>query len=160
MHQAVCLIDLCITGAKPFLSGSPSVVINKNGVDDKQLKKNCMDVADLIESMRGAGYFSLDSVEYALYESNGSFSALPKKDYESSQTSLPVIIVDEGKYNKKNVALTGKTQAYFDEILREQGFKSAKQVLILTVDGDGKAYAQKRGEKYKTFTLNWEKKLW
>lgn len=160
LHQAVCLIDLCITGAKPFLSGSPSVVINKNGVDDKQLKKNCMDVADLIESMRGAGYFSLDSVEYALYESNGSFSALPKKDYESSQTSLPVIIVDEGKYNKKNVALTGKTQAYFDEILREQGFKSAKQVLILTVDGDGKAYAQKRGEKYKTFTLNWEKKLW
>ncbi len=160
LHQAVCLIDICLSGAKPFLSGSPSVVINKNGIDDKQLKKNCLDVSDLIESMRGAGYFALDAVEYALYESNGTFSALPKKDYNPSSLSLPVIIVDEGKYNKKNVALTGRKTEYFDKILREQGFKSPKQVLILTVDGCGNAYAQAKGCKYKTFSLDWGDKLW
>lgn len=160
LHQAVCLIDLCISGAKPVLSGKPSIVINKNGIDATQLKKNSLDISDLIESMRGAGYFSLDSVDYALYESNGNFSALPKPDYEEKQNSLPVILINEGKYNLKNVVLTGKTVDYYNAVLRDHGYKSPHQVLIMTVDGNGKVYVQERGKKYRTFTLNWEKKIW
>lgn len=160
LHQIICLIDLNFSKAKALISGAPSIVLNKNGIDDTQLKKNNLDVSDLIESLRVEGYFALDAVEYALYESNGTFSALPKKDYDPSSLSLPVIIIDEGKYNKKNVALTGKSTDYFDKILRGQGFKSSKQVLILTVDGCGNAYAQAKGCKYRTFSLNWGEKLW
>ena len=68
LHQIVCLIDLNFRGAKVVLSGSPSVVLNKNGVDDTQLKKNNLDVSDLIESLRVEGFFALDAVEYALYD--------------------------------------------------------------------------------------------
>ncbi|MBQ9729243.1 MAG: DUF421 domain-containing protein [Clostridia bacterium] len=160
LHQIVCLLDLCVSGAKPVLSGKPSIVINKNGIDATQLKKNSLDITDLIESMRGAGYFSLDSVDYALYESNGTFSALPKPDYESKQNSLPVILINEGKYHLKNVALTHRSTDYYNAILRDHGFKSPHQVLIMTVDGNGKVYAQQRGKRYQTFNLNWEKKIW
>ena len=46
------------------------------------------------------------------------------------------------------------------DILKEQGCKDLKQVLVMTVDGNGKSYLQKKGEKYKVFDLNWEEKLW
>ncbi len=160
LHQVVCLIDLNMRSAKVVLSGSPSIVINKDGIDDTQLKKNNLDVSDLIESLRVKGYFSLDAVDYALYEAEGMFSALPKKDYEQMQTSLPVIIVDEGRFEEKNLEQTGKSQDYYENVLKEQGCEDLQKVLVMTVDGNGKVYLQITGERYKVFTLGWKKKLW
>nr|MBR6777990.1 DUF421 domain-containing protein [Clostridia bacterium] len=160
LHQVVCLIDLNFRKAKSVLSGSPSVVLNKNGIDDTQLKKNNLDVSDLIESLRVKGYFSLDAVEYALYESEGMFSALPKKDYEKLQSSLPVIIIDEGEFEEKNMQLTKRDKDYYMQILRGQGCDDEKKVLVMTVDGNGKIYLQVTGEKYKVIEMKWEEKLW
>ena len=155
LHEAVTLLDLKVKPLKSVLSGKPSVVINKNGIDDYQLKKNNLDVSDLIESLRAAGYFSLDCIDYALYESNGTFSALPKKNYEQMQTSLPLVIIDNGKFNGKNLALTGLGQEYFETILREQGIRKHKNVLVLTADGEGKIYLQEKKEKFRTFRVQY-----
>ena len=106
------------------------------------------------------GYFALDAVEYALYEAEGTFSALPKADYEKLQTSLPIILIDEGKWDKENVERTQKDIAYYENALRSQGCTDIKKVLVMTVDGNGKTYLQLKGEKYKVFRLHWEKALW
>ena len=160
LHQIVCLLDLNSNAAKAVLSGSPSILLNKNGIDDTQLKKNNLDVSDLIESLRVEGYFSLDAVDYALYEAEGTFSALPKANYQEMQNSLPIVLVDEGKIDEKNVERTGKTKKYFLDILKEKGCKDLKKVLVMTVDGNGKTYLQCKGEKYKVFELGWEESLW
>lgn len=160
LHQVVCLIDLNFNQAKLVLSGSPSVVLNKNGIDDSQLKKNNLDVSDLIESLRIEGYFSLDAVDYALYEAEGTFSALPKKNYQEKQTSLPIILVDEGKFDERNLKLTQKPKGYFLDVLRQHGCNELKKVLVMTVDGNGKVYLQKKRQKYKVFHLDWEAQLW
>jgi uncharacterized membrane protein YcaP (DUF421 family) len=160
LHQIICLLDLNFSKAKDVISGIPSVVLNKNGIDDTQLKKNNLDVSDLIESLRVEGYFALDAVQYALYEAEGTFSALPKANYAEMQKSLPIILIDEGKFDKKNIQLTKKNVQYYLDILKAQGCKDIKQVLVMTVDGNGKVYFQQKGEKYKTFELNWEETLW
>lgn len=160
LHQIVCVLDLHFRGAKAVLSGSPSIVINKNGIDDTQLKKNNLDVTDLIESLRTEGYFALDAIDYALYESGGNFSALPKKNYTDMQTSLPIVVIDEGTFEEKNVELTQRSIDYFLKILKEHGCDNAKNVLVMTVDGNGKVYFQEKGKRYKVIRLNWEKALW
>lgn len=161
LHELVTLLDLKVKPVKSLISGKPSVVINKNGIDDYQLKKNNLDVSDLIESLRTAGYFSLDCIDYALYESNGMFSALPKPDYDQMQTSLPLVIIDNGKFDQKNLQLTGLQQSFFDDILRQQNIKSEKRVLVMTADGTGKIYLQSKNEKYRTFTVQYpEGKTW
>ena len=163
LHQLVCLIDLSIPKAKVLFGGTPSIVINQDGIDATQLKKNNLDVSDLIESMRGAGYFSLDDVEYALYESNGKFSALAKTKAQKEtegDPSLPVLLVCEGKFNDTNLQLIGKGKEYFLEKLRGQGFYQLKNVLVMTVDGTGKVYAQESGQSYQVFSLGWQERLW
>ena len=160
LHQIVCLIDLKWKGAKTILSGTPSIVLNKKGIDDTQLKKNNLDVSDLIASLRIEGYFALDGIEYALYESEGTFSALPKQDYEKLQTSLPIVIVTDGKFDKKNLKITGKDAGYFWTALQGQGCDELKKVLVATVDGDGKVYFQQKGDSYKIFHLDWKERLW
>lgn len=155
LHELMTLMDLKFKPTKSLISGKPSVVINKNGIDDYQLKRNNLDVSDLIESLRSAGYFSLDCIDYALYEANGTFSALPKQDYESMQTSLPLVIIDNGKYDKKNLQITGIEQSFFDGILRENNIKKVNKVLVLTADGGGKLYLQAKGEKFKTLQVEY-----
>ena len=161
LHEIMTLLDLKVKPWKSFISGKPSVVVNKNGIDDYQLKRNNLDVSDLIESLRSAGYFSLDCVDYALYEANGTFSALPKQDYEQMQNSLPLVIIDNGKYDEKNLELTGLPQAFFDGILKEQKVQNVKRVLVLTADGNGKLYLQAKGKKFETLQVTYpEHKVW
>lgn len=160
LHQLICFLDLKISPLKLILSGSPSIVLNKNGIDSSQLKKNNLDVSDLIESLRLEGYFALDGVDYALYEAGGSFSAMPKKNYMDLQKSLPLVLIDEGKFDKRNLTLTQKSKEYFLDVLKKEGCKDEKNILVMTVDGNGKVYLQKQGEKYKIIQLQWEEKLW
>ena len=161
LHEIVTLIDLKIKPLKSLISGKPSLVVNKNGIDDYQLKRNSLDVSDLIESLRTAGYFSLDCIDYALYESNGTFSALPRENYEQLQTSLPLVIIDNGKYDKKNLELTGLDESFFDPILKKEGVKSVKKVLVLTADGEGKLYLQVKRRKYKVLQVTYpDGKTW
>ncbi len=154
LHELVTLIDLKGKPFKALLSGKPGVVVNKNGIDAYELKRNRLDVSDLIESLRTAGYFSLDSIDYALYESNGTFSALPKKNYEEKQTSLPLVILSSGKFDEKNLKFSGLSSEFFRGILRDKGVKE-KDVLVLTADGTGKLYLQENGKKYQTMQVEY-----
>lgn len=146
MHQIVWLLQLWFKPMKNVISGKPSVVINKNGIDEYQLKKNNLDVSDLIESMRSAGYFNLDDVYYGLYEANGSFSALEKEEFAAS--SLPFILIDGGKPDKENLSRCGFDGERLKEFLKEQNAR-LKEVVVMTVNAEGRVYFQKRGEKYK-----------
>ena len=129
LHQIVCVIDLRWRTAKGIVSGTPSIVLNKDGVDDTELKKNNLDVSDLIESLRAQGYFSLDCVDYALYEAEGVFSALPKEGYEKEQNSLPLVLVDEGKWDKPNIKRTQKDERYYLDFLKRHGYNDLSKVL-------------------------------
>lgn len=150
LHQIMWLLDLWFKPVKDVVCGTPSLVINKDGIDVFQLKKNNLNVSDLIESMRAAGYFNIDDVYYGLYESNGSFSALAKE--QAVSTSLSYTLVDLGKADKKNMARCGFTKESFKKFLSGQNAKLS-DVVVMTVNSEGRVYFQKRGEKYKILQI-------
>lgn len=146
LHQIVWLLDLWFKPVKDVICGKPSLVINRNGIDVFELKQNNLNVSDLVESMRAAGYFNLDDVYYGLYEANGSFSALAKE--EKTSYSLSLTLIDLGKADGKNVQRCGFDQKWLNEFLAGQNAKLA-DVVAMTVNGEGRVYFQKRGQKYK-----------
>ena len=144
LHQVVWLMDLWFKPMKTIICGKPSLVITREGVDSYQLRKNNLDVSDLIESMRVAGYFNLDDVYYGLYEANGSFSALER---EQKTNSLPGLGSDSGRVDKTNLKIAGITQESLQKFLKERKVRP-RQVLVMTVDGNGRVYFQKKGKPY------------
>ncbi len=152
MHQVMALIEKSGNLGKFIISGKPSLVLTKDGVDIKELKKNSLSVDDLMESMRTSGYFSLDELDYAIFESNGKLSAFEKAEKSNAPASLPLIIVSEGKINKRNVSLSGLTEDRVKEFIK--GEKSGvSAVEIMTIDGNGKVYFQARKRRFKILNL-------
>ncbi len=161
LHQLLSVIEQTSRAAKRIISGKPSLVLNKNGVDFAELRRNNMDVEDLIESMRSAGYYSLDDLDYAIFESNGKLSAKEKIDYDRKKTALPVLLIGEGKIIKKNLALIGKDEKWVRDHVKDKGVNKIKDVGVMTIDGSGKVYFQKENEKYDTFFVKLEgEEIW
>ena len=62
--------------------------------------------------------------------------------------------MDEGKFNQKNVELSGVPLSFYKDALQKRKVKSVRKVLVMTVDGEGNSYLQVRGKKYETFRLD------
>ena len=152
-HQVLSLLEQSGRFLKKTISGKPSLVLNKDGVDFEQLRKNNMDVEDLIESMRSAGYFSLDDLDYAIFESNGKLSAKEKENYEKNGSGLPLLVICEVKFIENNLSFLRFTHSEILKIINAHGAKNEKPVGVMTIDGGGKTYFQKENEKYEIFNV-------
>jgi uncharacterized membrane protein YcaP (DUF421 family) len=65
---------------RSLISGNPVIVITPNGVDRAKLKS--LDICDdeLTEMLRAAGTFDIKTVKYAIIETNGKLSIIPKEE--------------------------------------------------------------------------------
>ena len=152
LHQIFSILEYSSKFFKTTISGSPSIVVNKDGVNLRELHKNNMSVDDLIESMRGSGYFSLDDLDYAIFESNGKLSAMEKTNRNNPPSSLPILVIKEGKTSKENLSAIKSTKQDIDDFLDMNGTR-LKLVEVMTVDGDGRVYLKEKFKPYRILSF-------
>ncbi len=148
LHQILVILEQSGSIVRRIISGKPSVVINQNGVDVVELRRNNLGVDDLIESLRTAGYFTFDDVSYAIYETNGSLSAMPNTNKNNVSNSIPLLIVSEGKIEYHNLKLIDSTKEKIERFIKKQNC-TLKKTEVLTIDGDGRVYFKEKNKKYK-----------
>ena len=153
LHQIFTLLERSGRFMRKVISGKPSVVINKNGVDLKELKSNNMSIDDLLEILRGQGVFSLDAAYYAIFESNGKMSVLKNEDISNEE--LPLLVINEGKIVKDNLKMLDLSENDVHAMLSEKNAE-AKAVSVMTVDKSGKVYLQKKDSAFETFNYKSE----
>lgn len=100
-----------ITLKSPFfrkiLEGKSAIIIKDGVIDQKMMKKLRVTIDDLLEGIRQEGVFSIDTVEFAIMETNGKLTVQKKakeepvtpKDLEIDvdKKSLPTVIISDGK---------------------------------------------------------------
>lgn len=153
LHQLLSLLEQKGDFFKKVISGKPSIVIDKDGVNLNELKKNNMGIDDLIESMRASGYFSFDDLDYAIFESNGKLSPFPNNQREKSPTSIPVLLINEGKIVSRNLSLLQCDKQDILTYISNIKVKR-KNVEVMTVDGNGRTYLKQHGKKYQILSFN------
>lgn len=161
MHFIITLLSRWSTKFSNFVSGKPVIVIDPNGVDYKAIKNLNLSLDDIMESLRGEGYFKLEQVEYAIMETNGKISVLPKSNFSPvtngdlkikvQEGGVPINIVSEGKIITENLKLAQLSRKDVDMMLDRAKIKRLKDCLVLAIDLSGEAYIQGYGEKYQTF---------
>lgn len=98
---------------KNFINGRPSILIDKGQINLKELRNLRITLNDLLEQLRLKNVPAISDVEYAIMESNGELSVIPKADQkpvtcsdiglEKGERNLPVVIISDGILYKRNL---------------------------------------------------------
>lgn len=122
--------------------GVPTIIIENGKILIDSMKKAKIDVNDLLEQARNAGYFDIDEIAYAIMEANGKISFLAKdknkqpnkKDLgiKCSPDSLPANIIIDSKLMMKNIKNTDKSYEWFVQQLKVKGYTSYEDILLAT----------------------------
>lgn len=135
---------------RALLCGRPSVVISDGVVVERELRRNRVTVDELLEELRIQGYADLGAIKFAVLESNGQLSVLPRASQmpvtasqmkvQAQETGLPVIVISDGRLLFRNLTAQGKDEKWLYRQLAANGLTSPKQVFLLTVDQLGNTY--------------------
>ncbi len=160
LHFILTLISRNSLKFSKLISGKPVIIINPKGIDYSALKKLNLSTDDLFAALRECGYFNISQVQYAIMETNGKVSVMPKTEYspvtnsdmdiEVEQSFIPIVLISEGKIIEENVALAGlskeRVQSFLQEHAEQKNVK-IKDTLLLTINQNGECYLQlKKGE--------------
>lgn len=136
---------------RAFVSGKPSVVVSRGVINRQELDRLCMSLSDLQEGLREAGLLDPSSVGTAIVETDGNITAFPhaakrtvtaedlniKPGYEG----LPLVLIENGRLQKRNLQMTGKDEAWLTALLKHYGLEIAG-VTIASLDTQGGLHVQ------------------
>lgn len=159
MHLTISMLNLKSTKAREIICGKPAILIFRGKVDEKVLKKERFTINELEERLRTNNIFNIGDVEYAVLETSGQVTVIPKpnkrattpEDFniEPKYEGIPYDLVVDGKVMYKNLEKLGKNYVWLQKQTEKFGIRP-EQALIVTIDGDNQFFCQpleKDGEK-------------
>jgi len=115
-----------------------------------------MTVHDIMESIRAKDYPSPEEIEWAIIETNGDMSVVPKSankpltvadmQLNVEQTQLPYSVICEGKRMGNNIKKCNLDENKVDSLLNKLQFKQEDILLMLVTGGDDFYLQPKKGK--------------
>lgn len=143
--------------ARRFFTGTPTVIIDDGKIIKENLKHTHYDVNDMLSLCRSKGYYNVADIHYAVLETNGELSILPKVAHRPvtpgdmnltpAEEGLVANVVIDGKVMTNNLKGIGKNERWLKNKLEEQGVKNVEGILLATCDPTGSVSVYFKNEK-------------
>ncbi|MBV1821881.1 DUF421 domain-containing protein, partial [Coprococcus sp. MSK.21.13] len=111
-------------------------------------------INDLMEEIRLQGFFNISDIEYAILETSGQLSIIPKTNLtpptkedlniQSTQDSLPIPLILDGKVDHENLALIKKDLKWLRTRLNKSESDDFSDIFIAILDSHKNFYFQKK----------------
>ncbi len=170
IHYFICFLSRKSTFFRKFLNGKPIILLDPEGISYDNLKRVNMNFNDLLEGLHTAGYFNLEELLYVILQTNGTMTVINRAPYapltaddlkiKKEQATLPMIIITKGKIITENLKVAGIDEKFILKYIKQVGFNSIKDILILTLSNTGKIYVQPRHGKFKVINTNYAGGNW
>ncbi len=131
---------------RSLLEGNPSIVIYNGELIRDTMKKNKLDVNQLQHMLRAKDIFSMDEIQHAILEANGTISVLKKSDYQtlsrkdmklaSKSVYLPISLVNDGEILYDNLREKNLTEEWLLEELKKQDYHDIKEIFHVEYQKD------------------------
>ncbi|WP_066253169.1 DUF421 domain-containing protein [Neobacillus drentensis] len=140
---------------RKWLSGRPTVLIEKGKLLDKNMKKVKFSIDDLNQHLREKEIFNIAEVEYAMLEVNGELSILKKVPFQNaikkdfnfpiSSESLPVELVMDGQIIEKNASGIYSSE-WIDAEFKRRNLR-IEEIYYAVVNSGGNLFVDKYEDK-------------
>lgn len=132
--------------ARKYIEGEPRVVIRSGRIVDQNIKKERMDLDQLMLLLRQKNIFSITDVEFAILEVNGQLSVMPRADkrpitaadlkIQVKKEELPFTVIKDGKVNHERLLEAGLDSVWLEGSLRKQGVHDSSEVMLAQINGN------------------------
>ena len=153
MHLLISIINLKSMKAREIICGKPRILIYRGKIDENALKKERFTLNELQERLRDKNIVNIFDVEYAILETSGQISVIEKsnKRYTIPEDfgitpeyeGIPYDLVVDGKVMTKNLKKLKKEYKWLESEVLKFGYKP-DQALLVTIDGKGQIFSQKK----------------
>lgn len=142
--------------ARAIICGKPTILIEKGQILESALRKELYTLNDLLEQLRISNIPNVSDVEYAILETNGQLSIIPKSqkrpltpedmNIKTKYDGLPIDVIIDGRILTDNLEISGKSRKWLlDELVKRQ-YSDPEEILYACVDPEGSLYLQPRGK--------------
>jgi len=147
---ALSRISMKSFAGRKILDGVPIILIENGKILEPALKKAKLTINDLLEECRQKDMFDIAEIEFAILETSGRLSVLPKSQYRHLQPKdmqistayegLCTNIIIDGEVIEEHLAGIKLTMPWLQGELASQGIDDFASVLLAYVDTAGELH--------------------
>lgn len=147
-------ISLKSLRAREIICGKPSILIEGGRMMEDELSKLYININDLLEQLRIKGYPDIQDVEFAVLETEGQLTVIPKSSVRPlspqdmsitvPQQKLPIGLIIDGTIVKQNLRPAKMNEEGLKNLLAKNGAPDYKKVLFAGLDSSGKFFYQQK----------------
>lgn len=155
----ISFISLKSTRARNVICGRPSVLIAAGKINEQVLKNELYTINDLMEQLRSKDIYNIADVEYAILETNGQLSVVPKASKRNvtpedlnitAKYEAPAIeLIIDGDLLESNLARVNMDKNMLELELGKIGVNNIKDVFFASMDINSKLFCQVKESKEK-----------
>lgn len=119
---------------RDFFEGRPCYIIYRGKIQYQNMKKLRYSIDDLCHHLRVSDIDSVSKVDFAILETNGSLSVIPKQE---SQTLLPDALISDGCINQEALQILNKDEAWLKNELKKKHISYIEDVLYCVLEKKG-----------------------
>ena len=137
---------------RSLISGRPTVVVRRGVIDRRALGDLCLNLSELLEGLRSAGFLDIAEVGTAIVEANGSISAFPASSRRPPTTGemnispgyegMPLLLVMDGRIQRRNLLTSGRDENWLGGLLKAHGLQ-LQEIYLASLDTQGQLLVQR-----------------
>ncbi len=140
--------------ARSVICGRPSILVERGKILYPELQKLRYNLSDLLEQLRAKDIPNIADVEYAILETNGELSVIPKSQKRpvipedlqvaTKYEGLPLTLIMDGKISSQNMKKANVNMQWLELELKRFNITNPNQVLLASLDTTGTLFVQEK----------------
>lgn len=152
LQITIALINMKSQKFRTLVCGKPTVIVKNGEILEDAMRQLRLNTNDLLEQMRSKGFFDVAEVEFAIMETNGQLSIMPRADkrpvnpgdlnliVENEKPAVSLIL--DGKIHHKHLLEQGKDLSWLLQKLKQYQISSPEEVFFFSIDGNDNIFCQ------------------
>ena len=144
--------------ARNIICGTPKILIENGKIIESNLINEVYNMSDLLEQLRIKNIPNISDVEFAILETNGELSIIPKSqkrpltpqdmNIPTEYEGIPFPLVVDGRLINLNLKKLNLTKEWLNSELQKFGIQSYKDTFFVSLESNGNLFFQRKSRKY------------
>lgn len=158
LNMVLAYIGLKKSKFRRVVQDEPIILIQNGKLIPEMMRKVRVNLDGLLMELRQANVMNIHDVEFAILESSGKISVIPKSQARpltprdmgipTQYEGIPTVFIEDGNVLEDNLRKKGLSKKWLHDQVRAQGLSSTDEVFAAVLNSSGELYISRADQEY------------